>query len=145
MAAMLAAHNELRARHCAPELTWSPELARVAEGWAEELVSRGCAFEHNPEIEYGENLASFAPVGSMSPEEVARGWYDEIRSYRFGRPGFSMETGHFTQLVWVNTTELGCAAVTCEGAEIWVCDYAPPGNVLGEFPGNVRPEGCASR
>ncbi len=145
MAAMVAAHDRLRARHCAPPLAWSPALAQVAQRWAETLASRECAFEHNPGVEYGENLAFFAPVGSMSPEAVAQGWYDEIRAYRFDRPGFSMQTGHFTQLVWASTTEIGCGAVTCGGGEIWVCNYAPPGNVMGAFPENVRPTSCASR
>jgi uncharacterized protein YkwD len=143
MAAIVAAHDQLRARHCAPPLAWSPALAQVAQQWAETLAARECAFEHNPDVEYGENLAFFAPVGSMSPEAIAQGWYDEIRAYRFDRPGFSMQTGHFTQLVWASTTEIGCGAVTCGDGEIWVCNYAPPGNVMGEFPENVRPTSCA--
>jgi hypothetical protein len=34
--------------------------------------------------------------------------------YNFGKPtGFTEETGHFTQLVWKATTQVGCAAVNC--------------------------------
>lgn len=61
-------------------------------------------------------------------------------------PGFSEETGHFTQLVWQSTTSVGCGAVLCDndatgGVHGWylVCEYYPPGNVIGEFRGNVDP------
>lgn len=72
-------------------------------------------------------------------------------------PGdFSKETGHFTQLVWKNTTSVGCGRTECNGdggnkAPGWyvVCEYYPPGNVVGAFtsmvqgqvPENEQPEG----
>ena len=46
--------------------------------------------------------------------------------------------GHYTQVVWRNTTEIGCGVATCkEGAltwDIWICNYAPPGNIAGQKP-----------
>jgi hypothetical protein len=73
--------------------------------------------------------------------------------YDFDKPtGFTKETGHFTQLVWRGTTQVGCAAVDCglsdpddddeeeeeeeqgvQRAQGWylVCEYAPSGNVVG--------------
>jgi hypothetical protein len=59
---------------------------------------------------------------------------------------FSMNTGHFTQLVWRSSARLGCGASVCRGLQIWVCNYDPPGNVQGNFPRNVLPQSCrASR
>ncbi|KAL5336281.1 hypothetical protein BJX70DRAFT_286897 [Aspergillus crustosus] len=75
--------------------------------------------------------------------------------YDFNKPtGFTEETGHFTQLVWRATREVGCAAVDCgitdwgsdddeesdggvKRAQGWyvVCEYVPGGNVVG---GNNR-------
>lgn len=40
-------------------------------------------------------------------------WGDEGKDYNFRKPGFAEETGHFTQLVWLATVEVGCAAVNC--------------------------------
>jgi len=34
-------------------------------------------------------------------------WYNEINKYNYTSPGFSKETGHFTQVVWKNSKELG--------------------------------------
>ena len=43
--------------------------------------------------------------------------------------------GHYTQLVWSTTERVGCAMATCaDGSEIWMCDYDPPGNYVGEWP-----------
>jgi hypothetical protein len=69
-------------------------------------------------------------------------WYDEIKQYSFPNGGFSMQTGHFTQVVWRETTQMGCATATCRGMDIWVCEYDPPGNVQGMYRQNVLRQGC---
>jgi uncharacterized protein YkwD len=140
--AILAAHNRYRARHCAPPLGWSGELVKESQRWAKNLAAHRCAFEHNPDPRYGENLAYFRPPGALSQEDVVEQWYREIDGYNFKKPGFSMEAGHFTQLVWVGTKRLGCASVECGGGELWVCNYDPPGNMQGDFDANVRQTGC---
>ncbi|HLU69104.1 MAG TPA: CAP family protein [Kofleriaceae bacterium] len=139
---ILAAHNALRARHCAPPLAWSKELEDGARRWAQELASRGCAFDHDPDTRHGENLAYFRPAGSRGPEEVAAIWHAEVDRYDFRAARFSFEAGHFTQLVWASSRRLGCATVDCGGGSLWVCRYDPPGNVQGQFSGNVKPASC---
>lgn len=138
--ALLDAHNALRARHCAPPLAWSAELARTAQAWAARLARRGCPLEHSGGA-LGENLASATP-GALGHEGVVRLWYGEVAHYRFGRGGFSARTGHFTQLVWRGSARLGCGLARCAELELWVCNYDPPGNVLGRFRENVLPNGC---
>lgn len=134
----LAAHNRYRAQHCAPPLRWSPTIAAAAQRYADELADNGCAFEHSSSG-YGENLMRFTPVGSRDPAYVVEAWYREAANYNFSRPGFAMNTGHFTQVVWHTSTELGCGFAVCNGGETWVCNYSPPGNMQGAFPENVRP------
>jgi uncharacterized protein YkwD len=138
--AILAAHNQHRADHCAPALTWSDELAAVAQAWADQLRDAGCAFEHSS-TPYGENLAA-GTTGSLSPGDVIAMWYDEIADYDFKKGGFSMSTGHFTQVVWKDTTRLGCGVAQCSGMDIWVCNYDPPGNVERGYSKNVLPTSC---
>ena len=139
-AELLAAHNRRRAEHCAAPLSWSPALAKVAQGWADHLRAAGCAFEHSGGS-YGENLAA-GSVGMLSPAGVVDMWYAEAEHYDFARGGFSMQTGHFTQLVWQGTTRVGCGTTTCNDMQTWVCNYDPPGNYQGEFQANVKPKGC---
>lgn len=60
-----------------------------------------------------------------------------LELYDWNNPGYSSQTGHFTQIVWKGSNQLGCAAVTCPDGKIFtgygptlylVCEYAPPGN-----------------
>ncbi|MBV8757890.1 MAG: hypothetical protein JO257_11455 [Deltaproteobacteria bacterium] len=136
----VAAHNRVRAKHCAGPLTWSPTLAAYAQQWADTLKAKGCAFGHSGG-KYGENLAA-GTEGVLDPEATVAMWYDEIKQYKFPDGGFSMETGHFTQLVWRGTKHVGCGHSQCKGNDIWVCEYDPPGNWDGEYRGNVLPQGC---
>ncbi len=117
-------------------------MAKTAQGWADRLENAGCAFQHSQNNPYGENLFYFAPVGNLTPEQVATGWYDEVNLYNFSQGGFSMQTGHFTQMMWKSTRSLGCGVSTCNGGEIWVCHYDPPGNVQGFYQQEVLPTSC---
>ncbi len=138
--ALLDEHNRVRAAHCAAPLAWSNDLAKVAQGWADQLVAAGCAFEHNT-TRYGENLAA-GTSGALSPASVVDMWYREIDSFDFARGGFSMSTGHFTQVVWTTTQRLGCGVASCKGMDLYVCNYDPPGNVQGQYRTHVKPTGC---
>jgi uncharacterized protein YkwD len=136
----VAAHNAARAKHCAAPLAWSPKLAAVAQKWADTLKAKGCAFGHSGG-QYGENLAA-GTDGALDPEGVVAMWYDEIAKYKFPNGGFSMTTGHFTQVVWRGTTQVGCGHTECKGNDIWVCNYDPAGNWDGQYRDNVLPVGC---
>jgi uncharacterized protein YkwD len=138
--AILDEHNRVRADHCAPALTWSDELAATAQAWADHLRDASCAFEHSS-TEYGENLAA-GTSGTLSPADVVAMWYEEISLYNFKKGGFSMDTGHFTQVVWKGTKQVGCGVSQCRGLDVWVCNYDPPGNMDGEYKQNVLPTSC---
>ena len=129
------------ARAGAPPLEWSDKLAKVAQSWAHELQKKGCVFGHSPGAKYGENLAA-GTIGALDPESTVGMWYDEIKLYKFPNGGFSMETGHFTQLVWTTTTSVGCGQVQCKGNDIIVCNYDPPGNWEGQYKQHVLPASC---
>ncbi|KAF6026089.1 CRISP3 [Bugula neritina] len=37
--------------------------------------------------------------------------------------------GHYTQMVWAETTRIGCGVQTCNGSTpFYVCNYGPSGN-----------------
>lgn len=141
MVAIVRAHNEVRAKHCAGPLSWSPKLAAVAQDWASSLKTQGCKLRHKPANTFGENLAA-GTSGMLDGGAVASMWYDEVKHYQFPTGGFSMQTGHFTQVVWRQTTQIGCAVTACNGIDIWVCEYDPPGNVDTLYQQNVLPRNC---
>ena len=49
--------------------------------------------------------------------------------------GYAQEwTGHYTQMVWRETTALGCGEAICNKTLIVACNYDPPGNYIGRRP-----------
>jgi hypothetical protein len=122
---------------------WSAKLAAYAQEWANKLRDSGCAFEHRKRSPHGENLAFLGPAGLGTADNVTAGWVDERKQYNFSAGRFDFNTGHFTQVVWRDTRELGCGLATCgDRAELWVCNYSPPGNVMGMFQNQVLPTSC---
>ncbi|ODV90868.1 hypothetical protein CANCADRAFT_15606, partial [Tortispora caseinolytica NRRL Y-17796] len=120
----LSAHNTFRAQYGAQPLTWDSTLASFASNYA-----NNCVFQHSGGP-YGENLA----MGYSSIAAAVKGWTDEASSYT---GGYSSAAGHFTQVVWKSTTKLGCGVASCSSGKIYVCEYDPAGNVLGQFAQNV--------
>ena len=73
-----------------------------------------------------------------------RQWYDEVEWYDYNNPEVSShETGHFTQVVWASTTEVGCGIARCDRSGVVVCQYRPSGGYdgyeKGGFAKNVSP------
>jgi uncharacterized protein YkwD len=126
------AHNAVRADVGAPPLRWSRALARYAQNWADRLAAKGCELQHRRTDEYGENLFwSSHPVDAAA---VVDEWASEGANYDPRRNACKGTCGHYTQVVWAASRSLGCGMATCGSAELWVCNYDPPGNVAGRKP-----------
>jgi uncharacterized protein YkwD len=125
-------HNSLRAKHSAPPVTWNSTLSDYA---LEYLSKQNCVFEHSGGP-YGENIA----MGYSDATDAIQAWYDEVKDYDYNAGQFSMNTGHFTQVVWKETTQIGCNKVDCgSSGSFFACEYYPAGNVIGFFLENVLP------
>lgn len=104
----LKAHNLVRATHHAPPLTWNATLAEGALRWA-----NTCQWKHSggtvfPFI-YGENLySSTLSQGGERMNEGIQAFANEEAEYDYSSPGYSEATGHFTQVVWQSTQQVGC-------------------------------------
>ncbi len=130
------AHNIVRAAHGVAPMVWDNELAAVAVAWA-----NNCEWGHNAgrSANYpgyvGENIygASFVPTG----EGVTSSWASEEADYDYATNSCSGVCGHYTQVVWANSTKLGCAIANCPNiptSNFVVCNYSPGGNYIGERP-----------
>ena len=139
---VLAAHNEVRARVGVPALSWNKDLAADARIWAKELAATG-RFEHSPDEPgqdpQGENLWAGTPR-SFSPEAMVGLWTAEKRDYRPGifpnnsRSGDVENVGHYTQMIWRESRQVGCATAVGRDEEFLVCRYSSAGNVYGQRP-----------
>jgi len=137
---LLTSHNKARARVGLAPLVWSDGLAMYAREWADHLASTSRRMEHRPHSgrwkqEHGENLF-MGTAGYYGVADAVAMWEREKSAYDGGTINeFNVHAcGHYTQLVWRTTKRVGCAKVTCGGNVIVVCNYDPPGNVLGRKP-----------
>jgi uncharacterized protein YkwD len=129
---MLEAHNAVRSRVGVPPLAWSNQLAARAQDWANYLLAKR-QFFHRPNSRFGENLFEVRGAAA-TPAEVVDDWASESREYNHRSNLCRGVCGHYTQIVWRNTQEVGCAVARAGEREVWVCNYSPPGNWVGERP-----------
>ena len=135
-------HNKIRSQLGVEPVVWSPEIAAYAQKWADRLALNG-ELEHRP-IDgewariYGENLAI-----DRSIVACAEAWHSEVKDYPSVEPipsDFSTFTaGHYTQMVWRRTKRIGAGMAVVKdgrfkGMIVVVCNYDPPGNMVGEKP-----------
>lgn len=138
---VLAAQNRERSALGIAPLNWNPALAASAQRWADHLAATG-RFEHapeNPRAPEGENLWA-GTRGYYGPEAMVDAWAREKAVFKPGRfpdnstTGRFEDVGHYTQLMWRATHEVGCARAASGREDILVCRYAEAGNYLGEVP-----------
>ncbi len=129
---MLAAHNAVRARFQLPPLRWSSGIAAYAQQWANYLEAHH-EFQHRKQSKYGENL--FMSRGeAATPADVVKDWASEAKNYDYRNNSCHGVCGHYTQIVWRDTQEVGCAVARVGDEQTWVCNYSPPGNYIGQRP-----------
>ncbi|XP_069677992.1 venom allergen 5-like [Periplaneta americana] len=147
-------------------LAWDDELAQVAQRWADQ-----CNFWHDKcrNVErfgwVGQNLylsSNWRSDGVKTDDvqdwtRAMAAFYNEVKDLnyknvdKFGAYPSKNQTGHYTQLVWGETTLVGCgftSYVQREGEKDWfkkfyVCNYGPGGNVIGA-PMYKKGEACSS-
>ena len=135
-AALVDAHNAVRAEVGAGPVTWDAALARFAQGYVQALTGT-CTLAHSQNSGYGENLAGWTAADAPVTQAVDQ-WAAEKPKYTGGGgayQGVADGAGHYTQVVWAASTRIGCGRVVCskEGRNwtIVSCNYSPPGNMLG--------------
>ncbi len=140
--ATLEFHNKVRNEVGVPALQWSAELANYAQEWADYLAEQNnCKIAHRASLsrdekDYGENIF-WGSGKKFTAKEAAEAWYSEKDKYEYQPiPSDSFTgTGHYTQMIWKGTREIGIGISKCSnGATIIVANYSPAGNIIGEKP-----------
>lgn len=152
LAGIVLKHNEVRATvsQCnpLPNLIWKQALADTAAAWIAQCkdTDGNGLIDHNPNrgaghpYQVGENV--FGTSGNASSGTAAQAvklWADEVVDYDYDSnscaPG--RVCGHYTQIVWRKTLEVGCAIGVCSNMRFKtsvVCNYGPAGNFIGQRP-----------
>jgi len=134
----LESHNKYRNKHHVSPLTLNKDLCKIATAYAKKLLSTN-TFNHSTTKykgkELGENL--YMCSGKVGTAERATSeWYNEIKKHNF-KKDFQHATGHFTQLVWKDTKEVGFGIANKGNRYYIVANYFPAGNIVGQFTKNV--------
>ena len=136
----LDAHNNYRAKHHVGKLVLNQELCDIAQKYAEELARTG-NFAHSGNSFHDDNMGEnlFACYGmKITGKMMTDDWYNEVNQYNFNNPGYISGTGHFTQIVWKGSKQVGFGyAQARDGYYYGVANYYPAGNFIGEFEDNV--------
>lgn len=135
-------HNKVRAQVGVGKLTWSSSLSNYAQSWANQLADKKCKMKHSEcKDETGRVLGENIFWGSSSEFygtlDASKAWYEEKADYNGERIGETRgkKVGHYTQMVWRETREVGAGVAYCpSGAIIVVASYHPAGNMVGSVP-----------
>ena len=139
--AMLAAHNGLRESLGLSDLSWDPALAADAGVYAAQ-IAQSRRFEHSTDLQkvtQGENLW-MGTKSAYSYVEMLGSWSEEGADFVRGnfpqvsKTGSWHDVGHYTQMIWGGTRQVGCAVASNADDDFLVCRYFPAGNVYGGDP-----------
>jgi hypothetical protein len=152
LAGITAAHNQVRAQvdtsgtsGALPALTWDDSLAATAAAWAHQckdsdgdgLVDHNADRSTGHPYYVGENIFASSAMATASGAVTA--WASEGAHYHYDTNSCDSGAvcGHYTQVVWRTTLQLGCAIASCPQLRFpstIVCDYGPGGNVGSQKP-----------
>ncbi|CAN6209248.1 unnamed protein product [Urochloa humidicola] len=128
-------HNAARADVRVGRVSWDNTVAASAQSWAAQRAG-DCA----PELSssgYGENIFVGRAGRAWSASDAVRTWVSEKQWYDHGSNtcAAGKTCGDYTQVVWRASTAIGCARVVCNNGGVFIiCNYNPPGNIIGEWP-----------
>lgn len=128
-------------------MVWDKDLEAKAKVHAE-----ACLFAHDTRKErhldnliVGQNIA--VDTNSDYWKTAVPKWYNQIGICKWDLSGEgeakrnNQRCSEFSQLVWSNTSRLGCASAWCPEVTDWeytgfnfVCDYGPEGNIAHTLP-----------
>jgi uncharacterized protein YkwD len=124
-----------------PQLVWSDALAATAQAWANQCIDTAAPaglIDHNPNRSQGhpyyvgENV--YGTSGTANAMGAVSLWAGEKANYNYETNMCTGTCGHYTQIVWRASLELGCALSTCPDLTYRssiVCNYGPGGNSGG--------------
>ncbi len=136
---ILDVHSRARARVGLPPLAWNDDLAAAARNHAATLARVGALrhAERQSGEPQGENLWA-GTRGAYAYREMVAAWAEEAADFinapapRFSRTGQWQDVGHYAQIIWRDTREVGCAVASDPREDYLVCRYRPAGNVIGK-------------
>ncbi|NWX40310.1 CRVP protein, partial [Steatornis caripensis] len=130
-------HNTLRSRVNPTasnmlKMEWYPPAAENAQNWANRCSLRHSSAKMRTTTTLcGENL--FMSSAPFPWSDVIQAWYNEKKDFKYGTGATTQDAviGHYTQLIWYDSYQIGCAVAYCPSNQFnyfYVCQYCPSGD-----------------
>ncbi|GJS49261.1 pathogenesis-related leaf protein 4-like protein [Tanacetum coccineum] len=130
----LNTHNSARSQVGVANVVWNATVATYALNYANQRKA-DCNLVHSGGP-YGENLAEGS--GTFTATAAVNLWVAEQAYYTYSTNTCASGhvCGHYTQVVWRTSDQIGCARVQCRNNGWWfvICNYYRPGNYVGQSP-----------
>ena len=142
-------HNAVRAEYGVSPLRWDPALQATASAYANQLAQVG-QLVHASRAGRGierENISQGLP--NWSAIQLTDSWLKEKQFFTPGifpnvsTTGDWSQVGHYSQIIWPTTTDIGCGMALGGGFSWLVCRYSPGGNKDGKPVGQVQTQQIA--
>ncbi|XP_043231874.1 venom allergen 5-like [Amphibalanus amphitrite] len=137
------ADKNLPAAREMPELKWDEELATVAQRWVDQCQGGHDKCRNVPRFYVGQNYAaSWGYPKNWASNAVGQWFFKELPLFQQQDLTFTFGTGtgHLTQVIWAETTRVGCGFIAVEDTQIvpgytlvkrtYICNYGPGGNIM---------------
>ncbi|VDN99893.1 unnamed protein product [Rodentolepis nana] len=141
---ILDSHNKFRSiNFMLNNFIYSTNLEKLAKEWVDR-----CEFKHPERTDpkysgLGQNLGMTTKI-EVNLHGMVEMWYNETKYYTYAINYCEGVCGHYTQVVWAQSLQLGCAYKVCSplvarenvypSALFVACQYSPPGNFNGQKP-----------
>ncbi|KAM3176907.1 hypothetical protein ACTXT7_005549 [Hymenolepis weldensis] len=117
------------------QMSYNITLENLAQKWV-----NLCTWKHpdSTDVEYsgyGQNLG-MTTASNLNLQTIVGMWDKEKADYTYSTNACSKTCGHYTQVVWARSYQLGCAYQTCKNfvvgsntytqAFFIACQYSPP-------------------
>jgi len=135
---VLSAHNPFRTSLGIAPLTYSNALAATAQKWVNTLAAKNSLTHSKGRDRIGENLAR-GSKNTYTTKSLIALWTNEKKNFinkkwpNVSKTGKWSDVAHYSQIVWRNTKEVGCATATNTKQRFIVCHYKPSGNWIGSI------------
>lgn len=115
-----------------PSVSWSSKAASSAQDKVADYNCNGGTSLSNDDYGYTVYVGKGGVAGAVAS------WYNGVNFYDFNNPQINSDDRDFIQLVWVQSTSVGCAKRSCGSNTVYLCQYYLPGVYRDILTYNVK-------
>lgn len=110
------------------QMEWNAEVAALTQTWAD-----ACQLNKTTPVRINSSQTDCSTIfkttsRGMNWHKTIDLWFNQVHFYLYPGTVRGRDAGLYTQLVWAETYQVGCAWTYCLEFDHYVCSYCPGGN-----------------